>query len=195
MCDTSSHHKQLVCIFQSFLYTQNRTRSNCIDRLCCNFSSQIRVGCLPRITHILFTWLVCVLLAHRKQFIHVNYMLHITHILLSWTVSVVFPNQKLFVRVNHMSYIAHTLIWLPVSVVLPHHKQFEQVHHMPFIAHATKTWTVFDAYIIANVLHLFWWFFLHHRLRLLHRTQFRQRVFDHSVTLAASCSSEESNFS
>ena len=31
--------------------------------------------------------------------------------------------------------------------------------------------------------------FLHHRLRLLHRTQFRQRVSDRSVTLAVSCSS------
>ena len=30
---------------------------------------------------------------------------------------------------------------------------------------------------------------LHHRLRLLHRTQFRQRVSDRSVALAASCSS------
>ena len=31
--------------------------------------------------------------------------------------------------------------------------------------------------------------FLHHRLRLLHRTQFRRRIFDRSVALVASCSS------
>ena len=30
---------------------------------------------------------------------------------------------------------------------------------MPCIAHATKFWTVFDASVIANVLHLFWRFF------------------------------------
>ena len=30
---------------------------------------------------------------------------------------------------------------------------------MPCIAHATKIWTVFDASSIANVLHLFCWFF------------------------------------
>ena len=88
-----------------------------------------------------------------------------------------------------MPYIAHTLVWLPVSVVLPHRKQFEWINRMPCIAHATKILTVFDAVIIANVLHLFDGF-LHHRLRLLHRTQFQQRVSDRSVALAATCSSE-----
>ena len=60
---------------------------------------------------------------------------------------------------------------------------------MPWIAQATKIWTVFDASVIANVLHLFWRF-LHHRLWLLHRTQFRQRFSDRSVALAASYSSD-----
>ena len=54
-----------------------------------------------------------------------------------------------------MPYIAHTLIWLPVSVVLPHRKQFERINRMPCITHATNILTVFDAAIIANVLHLF----------------------------------------
>ena len=35
---------------------------------------------------------------------------------------------------------------------------------------------------------------LHHRLRLLHRTQFRRRVSDHSVALAATCSSGAKRF-
>ena len=63
---------------------------------------------------------------------------------------------------------------------------------MPCITHTTKIWTVFDASVIANVLHLFWWVLLHHRLRLLHHTQFHWRVSDHSVALAASCSSDGS---
>ena len=48
---------------------------------------------------------------------------------------------------------------------------------------------MFDASAIANVLHLFYGF-LHHCLRLLHRTQFRRRVSYRSVALAASCSGE-----
>ena len=54
-----------------------------------------------------------------------------------------------------MSYIAHTLIWLPISVVLPHCKQFEWINRVPYIAHATKSVTVFDASVIANVLDIF----------------------------------------
>ena len=54
-----------------------------------------------------------------------------------------------------MLYIAHTSIWLPVSFVPPHHKQLIELNHMPFIAHATKTRTVFDASIIANVLYIY----------------------------------------
>ena len=32
--------------------------------------------------------------------------------------------------------------------------------------------------------------FLHHRLRLMHRTQFRQRLSDRSVALTESCTSD-----
>ena len=71
----------------------------------------------------------------------------------------VLPNHKQFIRVNCMLYIAHTFIWLPVSFVPPHLKQLIEVNRMPCIAHATKFWTVFDASVIANVLHLFWRFF------------------------------------
>ena len=58
----------------------------------------------------------------------------------------------------------------------------------PCIAHAIKIWTVFDGSAIANILQLFWRF-LHHRLRLLHRTPFRQRVSDRSAVLAVSYNS------
>ena len=122
MCNTPSHCKQLVCIFQSILYTQNRTRTYCLT-VCVVISHHkqfIQVVCLPRITHILFTRLVCVLLAHRKYFIHVNCLPQITHILLSWTISVLLAQHKQFIRVNYMSYIAHAFIWLLVSVVPPH---------------------------------------------------------------------------
>ena len=108
--------------------------------------------------------------------------------LLYWTVSVLLSQRKQFIRVNRMSYIAHTLIWLTVSFVPPHPKQLIELNRMPFIAHATKIWTVFDASVIANVLPFFDGF-LHHRLRLWHRTQFRQRVSDRSVALAASYNS------
>ena len=47
---------------------------------------------------------------------------------------------------------------------------------------------MFDASSIANILHLFDGF-LHPHLRLMRRTQFRERVSDRSVALAASCSS------
>ena len=82
-------------------------------------------------------------------------MPYIAHTLIWLPISVVLPHRKQFERINHMSYIAHTLLWLPVSVVLPHRKQFERVNRVPCIAHATKILTVFDAPIVANVLHLF----------------------------------------
>ena len=82
-----------------------------------------------------------------------------------------------------------TFIWLPVSFVPPYRKQLIELNRMPFITHATKTLTMFVASVIANVLHLFDGF-LHHLLRLLHRTQFRRRVSGRSVALAASCSSD-----
>ena len=83
---------------------------------------------------------------------------HISHTLIWLTVSFVLPNHKQFIRVNCMLCIAHAFIWLPVSFVPPHRKQLIELNRMPFIAHTTKTWTVFDASSIANVLHLFWRF-------------------------------------
>ena len=50
--------------------------------------------------------------------------------------------------------IAYASIWLPVSFVPPHRKQFIELNRMPFIAHTTKFRTVFDASVIANVLHI-----------------------------------------
>ena len=144
--------------------------------------------CLPRITHILLYWTVSVLLSQRKQFIWVNRMPYIAHTLIWLAVSFVLPNHKQFIRVNRKPYITDAFIWLPVSFVPPHLKHLIELNHMPCIAHATKIWTVFDASSIANVYTLFDGF-LHHCLRLLHRTQFRRRVSDRSVALAASCSS------
>ena len=54
-----------------------------------------------------------------------------------------------------MLYIAHVFIELPVSFVPPHPKYLIELNRMPYIAHATKLRTVFDASVIANVLHLF----------------------------------------
>ena len=127
--------------------------------------------CLPRITHILLRWTVSVLMSQRKQFIRVNHMPYIAHTLIWLIVSFVLPNHKQFIRVNRMLYIAHTFIWLPVSFVPPHRKQLIKLNHMPCIAHESKIWTVFDASSIANVF-TFFDGFIHHRLRLLHRTQF-----------------------
>ena len=44
-------------------------------------------------------------------------------------------------------------------------------------------------YLSSQMFCIFFDGFLHHRLWLIHRTQFRQRVSNHSVALAASCSS------
>ena len=54
-----------------------------------------------------------------------------------------------------MLYIAHAFIWLPVSLYPPHDEQFIELNRMLCIAHAIKIRTVFDAFGIANVLHLF----------------------------------------
>jgi hypothetical protein len=115
--------------------------------------------CLPRITHILFSWTISVVLAHHKQFIRVNCMPSIAHTLIWLTVSIVLANHTQFILVNCMPYIAHTLIWLPISVVLPHLKQFCWINRLPHITHATLIWIVFDVTAIANVLYLFWWFY------------------------------------
>ena len=85
--------------------------------------------------------------------------MRITHILFSWTISIVLPNHTQFIVVNCMPYIAHTLIWLPISVALNHHKQFFWINCLPLITQATLIWTVFDVAAIANVLHLFWRFY------------------------------------
>ena len=131
------------------------------NRVCYYPSSHtfLITDCLPRITHILLYWTVSVLLSQYKQFIRVNCMSYIAHTLIWLTISFVLPNHKQFIRVNRMLYIAHTFIWLPVSFVPPHRKQLIELNHMPCIAHATKIWTMFDAFVIANILHLFWWFF------------------------------------
>ena len=112
--------------------------------------------CLSRITHILLYWTISVLLSQRKQFIRVNRMPYIAHTFIWLPISFALPNHKQFIQVNRMLYIAHTFIWLPVSFVPPHRKQLIELNRMPCIAHATKIWTMFDASIIANVLHLFW---------------------------------------
>lgn len=113
----------------------------------------------------------------------------ISHPPLIWlTVSFVLPNHKQFIQVNRMLCIAHASIWLLVSFVPPDHKQFIELNHMPFIAHATKTWTVFDASVIANVLHISdGWHTTPFAIMASHTVS--RRVSDHSVTLAASCSS------
>ena len=77
---------------------------------------------------------------------------------------------------------------VPVFVVLSHRKQFVQINCMPFIAHATKTWTVFDASVIANVLYISDGFHTTPFAIIASHTVSR-RVSDHSVALAASCSS------
>ena len=138
--------------------------------------------------HGLLAAVVCVIIGLRTHFWLRTCLSRITHILFSWTVSIVLPNHTQFILVNHMLYIVHTFIWLPVSFVPPHRKQFIELNRMPCIAHATKIWTVFDASVIANILHLFWWF-LQHRLRLWHRTQFHRRASDRSVVFGPSCSS------
>ena len=120
-------------------------------------------------THDLLAVIVCVVIGLRTCFRLQTCLPRITHIMLSWTVSVLLAQRKQFIWVNCMSYIAHTFIWLPVSFVPPHRKQLIELNRMPCIAHATKIWTVFDGSAIANVLHLFWRF-LHHCLRLWHRT-------------------------
>ena len=148
--------------------------------------------CRQSKSHGLLAAIVCVIIGLRTHFWLRTCLPRITHILFSWTVSIVLPNHTQFILVNRMLYIAHTFIWLPVSFVPPHRKWLTELNRMPCITHATKIRTEFDASSIANVLHLFDGF-LHHRLRLWHRTQFRRRVSDRSVALAATFSSEISN--
>jgi hypothetical protein len=143
------------------------------NRLCYYWSSHtfLITDLFVALTHILIYWTIFVLLSQRKQFIRVNRMPYIAHTLIWMTVSFVLPNHKQFIRVNSMLYIAHTYIWLPYSFVPPHRKQLIELNRLPFIAHATKIWTVFVASSNANVF-TFFTVFMHHHLRLLHRTQF-----------------------
>ena len=113
----------------------------------------------------------------------------LSHTPLIWlTISFVLPNHKQFIRMNCMLCITHASIWLPVSFVPPHRKQFIELNSMPFIAHATKTWTMFDASVITNVLHISDGFHTAPFAIMASHTVSR-RVSDCSVALAASCSS------
>ena len=158
------------CLFQSYIYIH------------------MLFFCRKSNSHGLLAAIVCVIIGLRTHIILWTYLPRITHILFSWTVSIVLPNHTQFILVNRMLYITHAFIWLPVSSIPPHCKQFIELNRMPCIAHATKIWTVFDASFIANVLHLFWRF-LHHHLRLMHRTQFCWRVSDLTVAFGPPCSS------
>ena len=143
---------------------------------------------MPYITHILLYWTVYVLLSRHKQFIRVNHMSYIAHTLIWLTVSFVLPNHKQFILVNRMLCIAHAFIWLPISFVPPLRKQLIEMNRMLCIAHATKIWTVFDASVIANILYIFDGFHTPPFAIIASHTVSR-RVSDHSVVLAASCSS------
>ena len=124
------------------------------------------IGCLFQLfycrqsnSHGLLAAIVCVIIGLRTHFWLWTCLLHITHTLIWLTISFVLPNYKQFILVNRMLYITQAFIWLPVSFVPSHRKQLIELNRMPCIAHATKIWTVFDASIIANVLHIFWRFF------------------------------------
>ena len=126
------------CLFQLYIYTCYSRQSN---------------------SHGLLAAIVCFIIGLHTHFWLRTCLPRITHILFSWTVSIVLPNHTQFISVNRMLYITHAFIWLPVSFVPPHSKQLIELNCMPCITHATKLWIVFDASVIANILHLFWWFF------------------------------------
>ena len=115
-------------------------------------------------------------------------MLYIAHTFIWLPVSFVLPNHTQFIPVHCMLCIAHAFIWLPVSFVPPHRKQLIELNRMPFIADATKTRTVFDASVIANVLYISDGFHTAPFAIMASHTVSR-RVSDCSVALAASCSS------
>ena len=78
-----------------------------------------------------------------------------SHTPLIWlTASFVLPNHKQFIPVNRMLCIAHSFIWMPISFVPPRRKQLIELNRMPYIAHVTKTSTMFEASVIANVLYI-----------------------------------------
>ena len=143
---------------------------------------------MPSITHTLIWLTVSFVLHDHKQFIRVNRMFYIAHTFMWLPISFVLPNHTQFIPVNRMLCIAHAFIWLPVSFVPPHSKRLIELNHMPFIAHATKTWTVFYASVIANVLYISDGF--HIALFAIMASHIvSRRVSNCSVTLAASCSS------
>ena len=141
-------------------------------------------------SHGLLAAIVSVIIGLRTHFRLQTCLPRITHILFSWTVSIVLPNHTKFIPVNRMLYIAHAFIWLPVSFVPPHPKQLIELNRMPCIPHGTKFWIVFDASVITNILHLFDVFIP--PLQLWHCTQFRLRVPDRSVAFGPSYSSGRS---
>ena len=139
----------------------------------------------------------------------------ILHTPLIWlTVFFVLANHKQFIRVNRMLYIAHTFIWLPVSFVLLITNSSSE-WTVCCVSHTLSSGCLFLLFLLIANSYLNWTIcpsshtqlksepclmhppsqtfcsffdgFLHPRLRLVHRTQFRRRVSDRSVALAASC--------
>ena len=90
-------------------------------------------------SHDLLAAIVCVITGLRTHFWLRTCLPRITHIFFSWTVSIVFLNHTQFILVNRVLYIAHAFIWLPVSFVPPHPKQLIELNRMPCIAHAPKS--------------------------------------------------------
>ena len=95
-----------------------------------------------------------------------------------------------FIWVNRMLRIAHAFIWLPVSFVLPHRKQLVELNRMSCITHATKIWTVFDASVIANIMHILDGS-LTPPFAIIASHIVSRRLSDRSVALAASCNSDK----
>ena len=145
--------------------------------------------CRQSNSHGLLAAILCVIIGLRTHFWLRTYLPRITHILFSWTVSIVLPNHTQFIPVNRMLYIAHIFIWLPVSFVPPHRKQLIELNRCPSSHMQLKSEPCL-MHPTSQTFCTFLTVFLHHRLQLLHRTQFRRRVSDHSVVLAASWSSE-----
>lgn len=169
-------------------------------------------------THILLAATVCVTIGLRTHFWLQTCLTRTTHILLYWTVSVLLSQHKQFISVNRMPYIAHTLnladhffCYAQSQTIHPSEPYVVYRTHLhlaacffcssssqtvkwtePYALHRTHNlnlncvWCILHRKCFAPFLTVFW----HHRLRLWHRTQFRQRVSNRSVALEASCSSE-----
>jgi hypothetical protein len=87
------------------LFALYRTHLVMLNRLCSAISSHAVyvVNCVPYIAHILFYWIICVLLYYRTQFVVMNCVPTIAHIWICVTVSVIFANHKWFIRTNCLS--------------------------------------------------------------------------------------------